>query len=206
MRSHTWVYRVIGLVRTMTADALPARATRMVRELLFSKAGYLPMTMLLLAADGLLTALIVQRVPYTEIDFTTYVGQARLFLNGERTYTRLDPAGGSGPCVYPAGHIYVYALLDYLSDGARNLLPAQAFFGALYLATFVVVAQLYRLANAPPILLVFLVLSKRLHSIYVLRLFNDPVAMFVLYASVYLLCKRQWRPACILYRCVALLT
>lgn len=177
-------------------------AQRMLHRLLWSTKGYAPMTVLVAGMDALLTGLIVYRVPYTEIDFTTYVGQARLFLEGERVYTRLNPVNGTGPCVYPAGHVYVYALLDYLSQGATKLLPAQIFFAVLYLGTLVLVAQLYRLAGAPPVLLIFLALSKRLHSIFVLRLFNDPVAMFFVYGSIYLLCKRRWQLACVVYRYV----
>ena len=187
---------------TMTARGVRAWTQSWAYRVCFGAEGYQVLVPLLLLCDGLLTALIVQRVPYTEIDFTTYVGQARLFLKGERVYTRLDPVNGSGPCVYPAGHLYVYAALASLSQGASDLVPAQLFFAALYLATFALVAQLYRLAGAPPILLVFLVLSKRLHSIFVLRLFNDPVCMFWVYGSIYLLCARRWRLACVVYRCV----
>lgn len=179
------------------------QARRAARWLLASTEGYNVMVPLLALADAFLTALIVWRVPYTEIDFTTYVGQARLFLNGERTYSHLDPVDGSGPCVYPAGHVYVYAFFAWLSRDATNLLPAQLVFGVLYLTTFWVVAQLYRYARVPPIMLVCLVLSKRLHSIYVLRLFNDPIAMLVLYGSALLLCQRRWRMASVVFRCVA---
>ena len=190
----------------MSTRGVWACATSRAYRLCLGAEGYRFLVPWLLLCDGLLTALIVQRVPYTEIDFTTYVGQARLFLEGERVYTRLDPVNGSGPCVYPAGHLYVYAALASLSKGASDLVPAQLFFAALYLATFALVAQLYRLAGAPPILLVFLVLSKRLHSIFVLRMFNDPVCMFWVYGSIYLLCTRRWRLACVVYRCVGVLT
>ncbi|WFC96504.1 dolichyl-P-Man:Man5GlcNAc2-PP-dolichol alpha-1,3-mannosyltransferase [Malassezia brasiliensis] len=183
----------------MSARGVWACATSWAYRLCLGAEGYRILVPWLLLCDGLLTALIVQRVPYTEIDFTTYVGQARLFLEGERVYTRLDPVNGSGPCVYPAGHLYAYAALASLSKGASDLVPAQLLFGALYLATFALVAQLYRLAGAPPILLVFLVLSKRLHSIFVLRMFNDPVCMFWVYGSIYLLCARRWRLACVVY-------
>lgn len=135
----------------------------------------------------------------TEIDFRTYVAQARMFLEGERHYDALDPPGGSGPCVYPAGHLYVFALLDRWSQGGTYLFPAQLTFGGLYLATSLVVSCIYYMVDAPPVLLPFLILSKRLHSIYMLRMFNDPVAMFAMYVCIYLLCRRKWSSACFAY-------
>ncbi|KOS15047.1 glycosyltransferase family 58 protein [Malassezia pachydermatis] len=135
----------------------------------------------------------------TEIDFSTYVNQARLFLAGERDYRAIDPIGGSGPCVYPAGHLYIYALLDKVSAHAAHLLPAQVVFGAVYLVTLVVISHLYRMAGAPPILIPMLALSKRLHSIFVLRLFNDPIAMLFMYIATWFLCRRRWSMACVVY-------
>ncbi|WFD00422.1 dolichyl-P-Man:Man5GlcNAc2-PP-dolichol alpha-1,3-mannosyltransferase [Malassezia yamatoensis] len=170
-----------------------------VNTLALKPEGYAYMTAALLVLDGMLTSLILGRVAYTEIDFTTYVRQAQLFMNGERDYSRINPWNGSGPCVYPAGHLYVYAVLDWLTVGARNLFPAQVCFGVLYLSTFCIIAKLYYMSGAPPMLLIPLVLSKRLHSIYVLRMFNDPIAMFLVYNSIYWLCRRKWRLACVLY-------
>ena len=72
----------------------------------------------------------------------------------------------------------------------RQVRSAQYVFLALYLVTFLLVSSIYYLAGRrssrkyPQALLVPLVLSKRLHSIFLLRLFNDPVGMVFMYASV----------------------
>lgn len=138
-------------------------------------------------------------IAVTEIDFQTYVRQAQLFMDGERTYTKIDPPGGSGPCVYPAGHLYVYSLFNLLSAQGTDLFYTQVVFGALYLCTILAVSQIYRAAKAPPILILSLALSKRLHSIFVLRLFNDPISMLFMYMCMYLLCHRRWKAACVSY-------
>lgn len=107
-------------------------AARRAWNALLSPSAYAPITALTLLVDAALTGLIIWRVPYTEIDFKTYMGQARLFLAGERNYARIDPVDGTGPCVYPALHLYVYALLRALGADLR---VAQVFFAAVYLVT-----------------------------------------------------------------------
>ena len=44
--------------------------------------------------------------------------------------------------------------------------------------------------------------SYRIHSIFVLRLFNDPIAMFLFYSSLCCIFNNHWSIACILYRWV----
>lgn len=93
---------------------------------------------------------------------------------------------------YPALHLYIYtALQKYLpTDEAFQIRYAQYFFLVVYLITFLLVSTIYYLASRssekrfPQALLIPLVLSKRLHSIYLLRLFNDPLGMVLLYAGV----------------------
>lgn len=116
--------------------------------------------------------------------------QIRLFLDGERQYSKIT--GPTGPLVYPALHVYIYTALYHLTDEGTNILRAQVIFAGLYLTTLAVVLACYRRVAAPPWLLVPLALSKRLHSIFVLRLFNDCWAALGLWVAVYLLQRRRW--------------
>lgn len=175
-------------------------------------------------------------------------------LQGELDYAKLK--GDTGPLVYPAGFVYLFAALRRLTGGsvvaaqvrwrgrpwlARAARPRQCLccsssrifpsmggclvsvspsaccttfctsrsshsgtvsrippaptpclphphpqyiFAALYLATQAVVMALYaRTAALPPWSLALLCASRRLHSIFVLRLFNDCWAMFVAYGA-----------------------
>ncbi|GAA6026216.1 hypothetical protein JCM11491_005979, partial [Sporobolomyces phaffii] len=146
---------------------------------------YWPVAIGLLLWETCVTSAIILKVPYTEIDFTTYLEQASVFLSGERDYSLVK--GETGPCVYPAGHLYAYSVLHYLTDGGRRLERAQWLFGAVYVATLAVVFGIYRRSERiPPYALVLLTISKRIHSLYVLRLFNDCLAMFFFYSALWL--------------------
>ena len=108
---------------------------------------------------------------------------------GERNYLNLK--GDTGPLVYPAGFVHLFSWLKALTRGG-DIFLAQVVFAILYLATQAVVFGVYIRANAIPAHgLVLLTLSKRLHSIFVLRLFNDCWAMFVAYIGVWLLQSRR---------------
>ena len=58
---------------------------------------------------------------------------------GERDYELIK--GGTGPLVYPAGFLYLYTALRWLTGGA--ILPAQLLFAVLYLANQALVLALY---------------------------------------------------------------
>lgn len=123
--------------------------------------------------------------------------QVSLFLAGERDYTLIK--GSTGPLVYPAGHVYIYSLLHHLTDEGRDIARAQVLFAILYLFTLAIVMACYRRAGAPPYIFPLLVLSKRLHSVFMLRLFNDGIAATVLWGAILLLQRRQWAPAAALW-------
>ncbi|OGE57997.1 hypothetical protein PENARI_c001G06892 [Penicillium arizonense] len=145
---------------------------------------------LLILGDALLCALVIWKIAYTEIDWTTYMQQISLYISGERDYTLIK--GSTGPLVYPAAHLYIYTLLFHITDGGRDILLGQALFAVLYLATLIVVIACYRQTGAPPYLFPLLALSKRLHSIFVLRMFNDGVAAFAMWVAIYLCLRRKW--------------
>lgn len=103
---------------------------------------------------------------------------------GERDYKNLR--GDTGPLVYPAGFVYVFSALRWLTGGGVR--AAQCVFAGLYLLTQAAVMALYiRARSLPPWALVTLCLSRRLHSIFLLRLFNDCWAMLLTYAATLLL-------------------
>ena len=108
------------------------------------------------------------------------------FLAGERDYKNLK--GGTGPLVYPAGFVYLYSFLQKSTLGSVR--PAQWFFAGVYLATHAVVLALYVKSRVvPPLSLTLLSLSKRLHSIYLLRCFNDGAAMLLAWGATLLLVR-----------------
>ena len=78
--------------------------------------------------------------------------------------------------MYPALHVYAFAALYEATDAGANIARAQLVFIALYLATLFLAADAYRRARAAPLVaLLVLPLSRRAHSLFVLRLFNDGV-------------------------------
>ncbi|KAI1810110.1 glycosyltransferase [Poronia punctata] len=140
--------------------------------------------------DALLCAVIIWKVPYTEIDWKAYMEQIEQYIAGERDYTVIK--GGTGPLVYPAAHVYLYTGLYHLTNKGKDILMAQRLFAILYMATLAVAMACYRRAKVPPYVFPMLILSKRLHSIFVLRCFNDCFAVFFLWLTIYLLQRRAW--------------
>ncbi|KAA8652541.1 dolichyl-P-Man:Man(5)GlcNAc(2)-PP-dolichol alpha-1,3-mannosyltransferase [Aspergillus tanneri] len=154
---------------------------------------------LLVLGDAFLCALIIWKVPckpqtpeapHTEIDWNTYMQQISLYISGERDYTLIK--GSTGPLVYPAAHVYSYTALYHLTNEGRDILLGQILFAILYLATLVVVMICYQQSRTPPYLLSLLILSKRLHSVFMLRLFNDGLAAFAMWVAILLFQNKKW--------------
>ncbi|KAK4652138.1 dolichyl-P-Man:Man(5)GlcNAc(2)-PP-dolichol alpha-1,3-mannosyltransferase [Podospora pseudocomata] len=151
----------------------------------------------LFLADAVLCALVIRLIPYTEIDWKAYMEQVSQFVSGERDYTKIR--GGTGPLVYPAAHVYTYTGLYYLTDEGKNILLAQKLFAVLYVVTLGVVMRCYRNARVPPYVLPLLILSRRLHSIFVLRCFNDCFAVLFLFLTILAFQNHSWRAGVLFY-------
>lgn len=174
---------------------------------------------LLVLGDTLLCALVIWKIPCecqkhsietamaetnsryaisdTEIDWETYMQQVSLYISGERDYSLIK--GSTGPLVYPAAHVYIYTILYYLTDGGRDILFGQLLFMVLYITVLGVVMLCYRQAGAPPYVFPLLVLSKRLHSVFVLRLFNDGFAALAMWGAILLFMNRKWTAGVIVW-------
>uniref|UniRef100_A0A131Z2P9 dolichyl-P-Man:Man5GlcNAc2-PP-dolichol alpha-1,3-mannosyltransferase n=1 Tax=Rhipicephalus appendiculatus TaxID=34631 RepID=A0A131Z2P9_RHIAP len=153
----------------------------------------------LLIIEFVVNITVIGRVPYTEIDWRAYMQEVEGVLNGTYDYAHLK--GDTGPLVYPAGFVYIFMALYCITGHGMNILLAQYLYAGLYLFTLCLVFSLYnKTCKVPPYVLVLMcATSYRIHSIYVLRLFNDPVAMALLYASLSFLIRRRWVLACILF-------
>lgn len=103
--------------------------------------------------------------------------------------------------VYPAAFVYIYSALYYLTAHGSNVRLAQYIYTGIYLLQMCLVLRLYlKSRKVPPYVLVLSAFtSYRIHSIYVLRLFNDPVAVLFLYASLNLFMDSRWLWGTIFY-------
>ncbi|KAI5114744.1 hypothetical protein M0805_008176, partial [Coniferiporia weirii] len=148
------------------------KAIGLVRDLLVNPAHGWRLAALIVLGDAVLTQLIIRFVRYTEIDWETYMYHIELYLKGERGYSAIS--GPTGPLVYPAGHVYIHEALYKLTSLGLNIPLAQQIYGGLYLVSVGLSCAIYLQAgNSPNWIMLALPLSKRLHSIYSLRLFND---------------------------------
>ncbi|XP_073974705.1 alg3, alpha-1,3- mannosyltransferase [Rhodnius prolixus] len=167
---------------------------------IFLTSAYLyPVSILLLIGELVLSVLIVQNVKYTEIDWVAYMQEVEGFLNGTFDYSQLE--GDTGPLVYPAGFVYIYSSLYYLTNKGANVRLAQYVFVGLYALTLLLVFRIYILTKKVPayVLIIMCCTTYRIHSIFMLRLFNDPFAMTLLYLSINLFLKNKWNLGSIIY-------
>ena len=157
--------------------------TSFIKCLLFNPKMNLLLMPALLVLEYVALTLITERVPYTEIDYLAYMEQIDMIeKDGNFNYTAIE--GGTGPLVYPAGHVLVYKIMYRVTNRMENLAGGQLVFKYLYLLTLFLQFLCYYHLKLPPYCVIFASLSKRLHSIYVLRLFNDCFATLFMVLTV----------------------
>lgn len=154
---------------------------------------------LFLVFEVILNVLVIEKVPYTEIDWKAYMQEVEGFLNGTVDYSKLR--GDTGPLVYPAGFVYIFSGLYYITSHGTRIKVAQYIFAAFYLFLLMLVFRIYtKTKKVPPYVLILMCCtSYRIHSIFVLRLFNDPVAIMLLYVSINEFLDDRWYLGSIFY-------
>lgn len=175
------------------------RLRRVCREVLLEPR-YTPLVAACLClAEGGVNLWVIRRVPYTEIDWQAYMQEVEGFANGTRDYARLR--GDTGPLVYPAGFVYLFLGLYYATGRGADIRLAQHIFAGLYLLNLLLVFRIYcRTCKVPPYVFFFMCCaSYRIHSIFVLRLFNDPVAMAILFLAINFFLEDRWSWGCLLF-------
>ncbi|KAI0217871.1 Dol-P-Man:Man(5)GlcNAc(2)-PP-Dol alpha-1,3-mannosyltransferase [Lamellibrachia satsuma] len=142
---------------------------------------------------------VIWNIKYTEIDWRAYMQEVEGVINGTFDYTKLK--GDTGPLVYPGGFVYIFMGLYHMTSAGTNIRLAQYIFAALYLLNLLFVFRIYqKTARVPPYVFFFMCCaSYRIHSIYILRLFNDPVAMLFLYLAMNLFLSNQWATGCFFF-------
>ncbi|XP_026669299.1 lethal(2)neighbour of Tid protein [Ceratina calcarata] len=158
-----------------------------------------PIGRLIIILEIILNILVIEKVSYTEIDWKAYMQEVEGFLNGTLDYSKLK--GDTGPLVYPAGFVYVFSTLYFITGHGANIKIAQYLFAILYIVLLILVFRIYvKTKKVPPyVLIIMCCTSYRIHSIFILRLFNDPIAMVLLFASLNAFLDNQWYLGSILY-------
>ena len=93
-----------------------------------------------------------------------------------------------------ATYLHPWLYYSLLCSQGTNIRLAQHIFSVLYLVNLALVFRIMvKTRKVPPYVLVLMsVTSYRIHSIFILRLFNDPVAMILLYAAINFFIDDHW--------------
>jgi len=172
--------------------------TSKLRTLLVSRKYFWYHASLLILAEILFNFVIIKKVKYTEIDWIAYMQEVSGFLNREYDYLKLK--GDTGPLVYPAGFVYIFSLLYKITNNGDNIRLAQYIFMGIYIVTLVVILNIYKKSKTFPTYGIYLlIISKRLHSIFVLRCFNDPIAILFIFCALLASLNHHWHLTAILF-------
>ncbi|KAL9648031.1 hypothetical protein ABK040_012085 [Willaertia magna] len=125
------------------------------------------------------------------------------FLNGDWNYKNLH--GQTGPLVYPSLFVYIYSILYKLTN--EDILYGQYLFLIFYLILLFILLIIYskysnfKNENKIYLIILMLIISKRIHSIFILRMFNDCISMIFLYLSIFSICLNKFNFSLFFYSC-----
>eukprot|EP00922_Rhytidocystis_sp_ex-Travisia-forbesii_P025943 GHVS01038038.1.p1 GENE.GHVS01038038.1~~GHVS01038038.1.p1 ORF type:complete len:798 (+),score=140.04 GHVS01038038.1:214-2607(+) len=75
---------------------------------------------------------LLRFIRFTNIDWTAYMQQVKQVASSEYNYYNIQ--GETGPLVYPAGHVYIYMLIRWWTNGGTDIPTAQTIFMYIYYA------------------------------------------------------------------------
>jgi alpha-1,3-mannosyltransferase len=87
--------------------------------------------------------------PFGGPEWDVAMMQASQFLDGEHDYSKIQGPEGE-PLLHPAGRLYLFSWLYYLTGGNVNKFAASIVFAAVYMATFTLVIFCYRKLEVRP--------------------------------------------------------
>ena len=73
----------------------------------------------LIILEIFLCVTIIWKINYTEIDWNAYMQEVQGFWDGELNYTLIK--GDTGPLVYPAGFLYVFSVIKWLTNDGIDI-------------------------------------------------------------------------------------
>ncbi|CAF3924355.1 unnamed protein product [Rotaria sordida] len=111
------------------------------KDLLINPNKSIYIMIILLILEIFLNIFIIKKTNYTEIDWQAYMQEVEGVVNGTFDYYKLK--GDTGPLVYPAGFVYIYLILYYITNFGTNIRLAQYLFACLYLIMISAIFYIY---------------------------------------------------------------
>ncbi|XKL64237.1 hypothetical protein PGB90_004323 [Kerria lacca] len=172
---------------------------QIIYQFLFSYEHFKFTAIILFLFELILNIVIINWVSYTEIDWKAYMQEVEGVINGTFDYSKLK--GDTGPLVYPAGFVYIFSIFYFITNSGENIKIAQYIYVLIYLISLYLLYRIYSVCKKVPpyVLILCCCTAYRIHSIYILRMFNDPIAILLFYFALNLFLGNNWIIGSIVY-------